>query len=116
MIAYCGLLCDTCPIHLATLETDKPKQTLMRKEIAEVCNEKYEMSLSPADVNDCDGCTAGTGRIFSGCLTCEIRRCARQKDLESCAMCGDYPCHILEKTFHEDPASKDRLEAIRSSR
>ena len=113
MIAYCGLLCDTCTIHLATLEPDTSKQAAMRIEIAGVCNEKYGMSLSPDDVTDCDGCRADTGRIFSGCLTCEIRKCARQKDLESCAACSEYPCEILEKTFQEDPAAQGRLEAIR---
>jgi len=26
MIAYCGLACDTCPVHLATLEVDLSRQ------------------------------------------------------------------------------------------
>jgi hypothetical protein len=116
MIAYCGLLCDRCPIHLATLETDKSKQAAMRIEIAAICNEKYGMSLKAADVNDCDGCRAGTGRIFSGCMACEIHKCAEQKNLENCAACSDYPCEILERFFHDDPDAQGRLEAIRSSR
>jgi len=116
MIACCGLLCDTCTIHLATMEPDISRKAAMRNEIAAVCNEKYGMSLSPADVTDCDGCRADTGRIFSGCLTCEIRKCAKQKDLESCAACSDYPCVILGKTFQEDPAAQGRLDAIRRSR
>jgi len=114
MIAYCGLLCDTCPIHLASLEQDESKQAAMRIEIAAICNEKYGMNMSPADVNDCDGCRADTGRIFSGCLTCEIKKCAKQKSLENCAVCIGYPCEILERFFHEDPDAKGRLEAIRS--
>lgn len=116
MIAYCGLLCDSCTIHLATLEPDKSKQTAMRTEIAGICNETYGMNLSPADVTDCDGCRAGTGRIFSGCLGCEIRKCATQKSLENCAVCNDYPCSILERFFHDDPAAQGRLDAIRSNR
>ncbi len=34
MIAYCGLLCDSCPIHLATIEKDKLLQQKMRAYIA----------------------------------------------------------------------------------
>jgi putative oxidoreductase len=30
MIAYCGLNCQTCPIHLATLEPDEAKREAMR--------------------------------------------------------------------------------------
>ena len=39
MIAYCGLDCEPCPIHLATLEPDPAKQRAMRVEVARVCSE-----------------------------------------------------------------------------
>lgn len=116
MIAYCGLICDSCTLYLATQEPDTSRQTAMRIEIAAVCNEKYGMNLLPADVTDCDGCRADTGRIFSGCLACAIRKCAKQKDLESCAACSGYPCEILGKVFGEDPAAQGRLEELRKSR
>jgi hypothetical protein len=115
MIAYCGLLCDTCPIHRATLETDKSRQASMRMDIVAVCNEKYGMKLSLADVTDCDGCHTDTGRLFSACMACEIRKCAKRKELESCAACTDYPCEILEKFFQDDPDARSRLETIRRS-
>ena len=114
MIAYCGLLCDGCRIHLATLEQDKSRQLVMRTEIVTICNEKYGMNLVLADVTDCDGCCADTGRIFSGCLTCEIRKCAKQRMLVSCANCNEYPCSKLEKMFQEDPEAQVRLENIRN--
>lgn len=114
MLAYCGLLCETCPIHLATLEPDRQKKAAMLIEIAATCNEKYSMNLNPVDVTDCDGCRADTGRIFSSCLACEIRKCAALRNLESCAGCSAYPCVILEKVFQDDPAAKGRLDAIRS--
>jgi hypothetical protein len=114
MLAYCGLICDTCRIHQATQEPDKSKQAAMRIEIASICNEKYGMNLVPDDVTDCDGCRANTGRIFSGCLACEIRKCAKQKNLESCAGCSAYPCISLERVLQDDPAAKGRLDAMRS--
>lgn len=42
MLAYCGLTCDSCPIHLATLEQDKSRQQTMRESIAEQCSCGYE--------------------------------------------------------------------------
>jgi hypothetical protein len=115
MLAYCGLLCDSCPIHQATLEQDKSRQEAMRNEIITICIEKYGMHLSLVDITDCDGCRAITGRIFSGCLACEIRKCAMQKSFESCAECKDYPCKHLEKVFHDDRNAQQRLEACRNN-
>ncbi|NJK87886.1 MAG: hypothetical protein HC906_19900 [Bacteroidales bacterium] len=51
--SLCGLICDTCPVHLATFEPDKSRQQIMRESIAEIVL-----------------------RLFSGCVNCEIRKCA----------------------------------------
>ncbi len=112
MIAYCGLLCDSCPIHLATIEKDKLLQQKMRAYIAEQCFKEYGMDLQPGDITDCDGCRANTGRLFSGCLSCEIRKCAIEKNVESCAYCADYICKKLRKQFLLDPDAQRRLEDL----
>ena len=113
MIAYCGLTCDTCPIHLATLEEDITKQAKMRAEIAAQIAKIYGKSPKPETIMDCDGCKANTGRLFTGCIDCEVRKCAIEKNLVNCACCSDFTCEILEKHFTLDPGSKDRLENIR---
>jgi len=113
MIAYCGLVCETCPIHLATLEEDKSLQSAMRELIADQCSKIYEMETKPEDITDCDGCMANTGRLFSGCFKCEIRRCASLKKIENCAYCTEYPCLSLKDHFLLDPGARARLEKIR---
>jgi hypothetical protein len=115
MLAYCGLTCDSCPIYLATLEQDKSNQQTMRERIAEQCSEIYGMNMRPEDVTDCDGCRADTGRLFSGCMKCRIRKCARRHDIESCACCGDYACKKLKEHFTLDPDAQTRLEEIRQT-
>jgi hypothetical protein len=115
MIAYCGLTCDTCPIHLATLEQDLSVQKTMRESIAEQCSKYYGIKQQAEDISDCDGCRAGTGRLFSGCYKCELRKCAIQKNIESCAYCSDYACDKLEKHFSLDPGAQARLEQIRQA-
>lgn len=107
------LRCDTCPIHLATLEEDESRKQNMKESIAEQCFEQYGLKLKPGDITDCDGCRADNDRVFSGSLNCEIRKCARMKSTDSCAYCNDYPCEILRKNFSFEPNAQKRLEAIR---
>ena len=116
MIAYCGLDCEGCPIHLATLETDKSKQKTMRLGIIRICSEQYGMNLLLQDVTDCDGCRSRSQRLFSGCAKCEIRKCAIGKKSNSCAYCVDYACQNLLKHFETDPSSRKHLEAMRNTR
>ena len=112
MTAYCGLACSTCPIHLATLEQDALKQRSMRTEIAQTSRELYGMNLQARDVTDCDGCRTG-GRLFSGCASCEIRKCVIERKLESCAYCQEYGCGKLLRHFERDPVAKTHLEGLR---
>jgi hypothetical protein len=113
-VAYCGLLCAGCPIYWATREKDREKQAHMRDYIARICREHYGMPLRPEDVTDCDGCRAKTGRLFSGCRNCEIRKCTRRRKVESCAFCAEYACAKLQKFFDKDPSAKTRLEMVRN--
>jgi hypothetical protein len=86
----------------------------MRESIAEQCSNLYGMNLQAKDITDCDGCRADTGRIFSGCLNCEIRKCARGRNIDCCAFCDDYACEALEKNFSLEVEAKTRLEEIRN--
>ena len=113
-ITYCGLVCDTCPIHLATLETDISKKAEMRNSIAEQLSKIYGTTPKPEIITDCDGCKTNNGRLFTGCIDCKIRKCAIQKNIINCAYCTDYPCDTLNKHFIFDPASQERLKKIRN--
>ena len=112
-LAYCGLPCDSCPIHLATLEPDDRKRQELRTAIARLCTEQYGVPLDPLAVTDCDGCRAG-GRLFSGCRDCRIRPCAVARGLDSCAFCADYPCAVLEEHCRREPLARDRLDRVRA--
>jgi len=115
MIAYCGLACDSCPIHLAALEKDIVKKTQMIKDISEQLANIYGTTPKPEIITDCDGCKMINGRLFTGCIDCEVRKCANMKDLENCAYCSEFACEKLVKHYTYDPASRDRLEVIRKS-
>jgi len=113
MLAYCGLNCQTCPIYLATRQEDLVEQSRMRAEIARLCKEHYGLDYAMKDITDCDGCHTEGMPLFSACQNCPIRNCAREKQLENCAVCPDYACEKLERFFVSEPSVRKRLEAIR---
>jgi hypothetical protein len=115
ILAYCGLICSTCPIYLATRQADKDEQIKMRGEIARLCREQYRMDYAPEDITDCDGCPVDGARLFSACTNCSIRKCAWEKGLVNCAYCVEYACERLEAFFATDPSARTRLDAIRGS-
>lgn len=115
MIAYCGLDCQSCPIYLVTREQDKKKQKEKRKEIVRLIKKHYVLEFKLEDITDCDGCMADTGRLFRACKDCPIRKCARQRKLESCAYCEEYICDTLEEFFAREPDAKKSLEEIRKN-
>jgi hypothetical protein len=117
MIAYCGLNCLTCPIYLATRETDLKKQRQMREQVVLAIKEYLGEEKRVEDITDCDGCKAQGGRLFSSCRNCQIRKCASEKGLENCAYCSEYACEKLSKFFDsegEQAGAKKRLDAIRA--
>lgn len=113
-VAYCGLSCQSCPIHMATRQENKKDQARMRVEIVERCKEQYGINYTLEDITDCDGCRTESGRLFSASKNCPIRKCAREKKLENCAYCTEYACGKLETFFSTETSAKTRLEAIRS--
>ena len=112
-MAYCGLICQTCQIYLATREPDEEKKYNMRVDIAQEITKHYGGETKPEDVGDCDGCKTESGRLFSN-NNCPMRICAIEKGIENCAYCEDYPCEELEKLFTTDLGARKRLDIIRS--
>ncbi len=114
MLSYCGLLCNNCPIFLATRESNESKQEEMKIDIINLCKEHYNVDYNFDDINGCDGCTSDSGQLFTGCKNCEIRKCIVQKGLSNCAYCEEYACDNLLNLFKTDPTAKIRLDFIRT--
>ena len=115
MISYCGLSCHDCAILLAVKEKDLKKKSEMRVEIARQIKEHYGMEAKPENITDCDGCKAESGRIFSGSNNCKVRKCAKEKVVETCAHCDEYACDKLQELWAKEPHSKERLDIIRNT-
>jgi len=107
MIAYCGIYCGECGAYLATRDNDEVR----RAEVAKEWSEKFGAEIQPETIN-CMGCPSD-GPLFFYCAMCDIRKCASEKGLATCAQCDDYACEKLEAFFKMAPESKECLEEIR---
>lgn len=114
LIAYCGINCLTCPVHVATLTMDEAKRTRLRESVATICREKYGMTVTFDDITDCDGCGVPGGRLFSGCAQCRIRTCVERRHLGGCAQCTEFGCGLLREQWKDDPEAEARLAEIRT--
>ena len=107
MIAYCGLVCTSCPQYIATQNDDD----IARKNISKQLAANFGLNYKPEEIN-CDGCLSSDDRLIGFCNTCEVRKCGISKLVENCSVCDDQPCDILNN-FHEfSPAAKESFEAL----
>ena len=108
MIAFCGVTCTKCPTYLATRQDSDEK----RREVAALWSEQFKTEIKPEEIN-CDGCLTKTGRLFTHCHVCEVRKCGLEKQIDNCAYCHDYPCKKIRFIIDAIPEVKDTLENIR---
>lgn len=109
IIAYCGYICNECPVYIATRDNDNDKKIELSKQWS---NEKY--TVTPEDIN-CLGCSPECSHHFRFCGECEIRLCGLNKKIKNCAYCNEYPCDKLNKPFEITPQSKILLDEIRKN-
>lgn len=109
-IAYCGLDCGACPaFHAAERLSVEERQA-----VADKWNVEFGGSHSVADI-DCVGCTH-EGKHAPYCESgCEIRSCAVEKTVTTCAECPEYGCPKLAGFLANVPDAKTNLEARRLS-
>ena len=108
MYAYCGICCSDCGAYIATQKNDDA----LRAKTAKEWSEKFKIEVKASDMN-CDGCPTNSQRIVHYCSVCEIRKCARDKKLASCAYCNSYACDKLSKFLAGAPQAKKTLESLR---
>jgi hypothetical protein len=106
--AKCGLGCSECPAYIATQKNDDA----LRAETAKKWSEMFKSDIKAADIN-CDGCQSDGGRLFSYCSICEIRKCAREKKVATCAACPEYSCAKLDAFLANVPEARKALEELR---
>lgn len=111
MIAYCGLDCEQCEAFIATRKNDDA----MRAMVAEKWARQFGAPIKPEHIN-CTGCMSAGAKTYYCDQLCEVRKCAVQKSVGTCAGCSDFACPALEKILREAPQARKNLEALRKPR
>jgi hypothetical protein len=108
MIAPCGTNCAECEAYKATLANDNAAI----ERIAGEWGKTYNIEIKPEHVW-CDGCMAASERKCAHCAECDVRLCAIEQNVPTCAHCKEYPCNKLEEYFKQAPVLKENLEKVR---
>lgn len=105
MIGYCGLNCETCDAHLATIHNDQA----LRERTAKAWAALNQAPILPEHIN-CEGCrTNGVKTVFCEHL-CHIRQCALQKGVSSCGICENMAeCPTLQQILSHNPDARKNL-------
>ena len=90
-IAYCGLDCSTCEARLATIHDDAE----LRKKVAKEWSELNGVEITPEMIN-CTGCRIDGPKTPYCESLCPIRRCAKEKGVQTCGQCSEMEhCSLL---------------------
>jgi len=111
LIAVCGLNCTSCFMYYKRDEDDPDVQREIQETIKWFREEK-NLELSKTDLI-CQGCLGPLDVHWSP--DCEMMLCAREKSLEHCFECEDFPCSHVEK-FATDGLEHHRRAVENSKR
>jgi len=107
--SYCGLLCgEGCKVFAATKNNDYNSKT----EIAKDWSAKYGKVFKPEDVH-CYGCKTENRPVSYYATICQVRNCARERQVITCAHCNDFPA-CEKQTWTDWPTLKEKIRQIRS--
>jgi len=117
LVTYCGLYCDLCAERTRIPHRAAALQAAMIQEgwpfwgpTMPRFPEFWSFLEELASGEGCPGCRAGGG--YPGC---QIRVCARERGLELCSQCPDFPCEHVEALAARYPtliADNVRLKGV----
>jgi hypothetical protein len=86
-ISICGLNCARCDMYQAGHGDEK-----LRDEIVEWFRKERDEAVRPEQIR-CEGCRGPLHAHWSS--DCTMMSCAKQRGLEYCFQCADFPCEML---------------------
>jgi len=106
-IAYCGLYCGLCAHRNRIPQQARQLQKSLHEErmdnwyqyvpdLKETFPPFWQLLQKLVDLD----CTCRTG---GGPPECKIRKCAKQKSIEICTQCKEYPCKLIQALAEHYP-------------
>jgi hypothetical protein len=86
MIGYCGYNCYLCAARSDDIN--------LRQKLVDAWRKYLGHEIYTAENVACEGCKSKGDKIAD--KNCKARPCAREKGLESCAQCNDFPCNKVK--------------------
>lgn len=97
--SVCGLYYGACGIYLATQQNDIEKLT------------RYAAMLKqPLSETRCEGCRSDRKTAY--CNNCFMIKCSREKNLNFCGGCNEYPCEELKNFQRQMPHRAELWKAL----
>jgi 3-methyladenine DNA glycosylase AlkD len=87
---FCGDVCELCPRYTATQSGD-PNRLNAVAGLYRRLGWRDE-SVTPVELL-CFGCTETPSCVLG------VRECARERKVDHCGVCGDYPCSRIDRAF-----------------
>lgn len=112
LIGICGLNCETCQARVATINNDNN----LREEVAKEWSLLNKVEITPGMIN-CVGCLGdGVKTPFCDKL-CQIKQCAINKKIETCADCIEMEtCQKLAMITSNNENAKLNLEMLKQEK
>jgi hypothetical protein len=117
LVTYCGLYCDLCAARTRIPRRAAALQAAMSEEgwvfwghSIPGFTDFWPFLEELSSGEGCPGCRAGGG--YPGC---QIRVCAKERGLELCSQCADFPCEHVEALAARYPtliADNVRMKAV----
>ena len=112
---YCGLYCENCAVMSKVTPAAKVLYGEMKKAgFEEVINfipggdGFWPFLKEMAENGTCVSCRDGSGNP-----NCAVRICAKDKGVEMCALCQNYPCKRFDDFFKGYPILKSDNDLLR---
>ena len=87
LLSPCGLYCGVCSIYIAHRDNNlKFKQILLPI---------YKAFAKNVDDIACTGCLSD-GVVFPVCRKCPVKNCVKEKGIDGCHQCDEWPCKFIE--------------------
>jgi len=107
-ICYCGLCCANCAVKANVEPAAKALHEEMKKAGFEGIIQFipdgegfWRFLKSVSEEGACISCREGSGNP-----NCAVRICAKEKEIELCALCVEYPCEKFDEFFKAYPTLK----------
>ncbi len=118
-LCYCGLYCRQCSLLTVTPQTARKLYEIMKRDGWEFFGEYefkgfkefWDVLQAVSKLNE----TSPLCRGGCGDPECKIRICAKEKGVDVCALCDEYPCDLIrgfDKKYHVLIKNNDRIREI----